>query len=253
LRKVGISPIQKKIVFSLLFWSLGLISGPRIADRDPQGRVERLSQALETQEKYRYFLAEDFEGERPWTIYRSDSFLNQVEFTAEVPKEQAFVADIQLSEKATGLRNQGLSSLMVHTYCENPKKDHWFLKPKEKITIPIGLPIQAILWVYSEGHHLNLSLHLTQKKSGDLRWDMGELNFLGWRRIEIPIHLETKNSRLMQTYSYPIQFLGFRIDSLPNHKKGPFHLYFDQLIFILDTTTFQYYGAEIQDTWGNSF
>jgi len=232
------------------FLSFQLWGAPRPVDRDELGRVERLAATLRADDRFRLFLAEDFEGKRPWVVGRSDSFLNQLELTAKTPGGEAFQKELALGPEFLQREAQGLTSLMFHTFSENPKLEHWKLSPKEPIVFPLGLPVAASLWVHSEGHHLRLKLILGQKKSQDLYWDMGELNFFGWRRIDLPIMLSQNNARLIQSFSLPIFFRSLRIDALPQQKKGAFVLYFDQLSFLIDRSTFHYSGSEIQDTWG---
>ena len=116
--------------------------------------------------------------------------------------------------------------------------------------LPVGLPIQAIIWVFSEGHHITLDLLVSQKKSKDIHLPLGLLNFFGWRRLEVPINLPHLNAKLIQSLSIPISVKGFHLATRPTQKKGAFHLYFDNLTFLLDTSTFTYPGADIQDNWG---
>ncbi|TGN20128.1 flagellar filament outer layer protein FlaA [Leptospira idonii] len=246
-------PVKKILtifLFSLSF-CLDLTGAPRPWDRDEEGRVERLSQALQNEKNYVLFLAEDFEGERPWGFYRSDSFLNQTEFTAVLPDSSAFPKEKEVLKTSGYPEIQTQSSFLIQTYIENPRRDHWDIRPIEPLLLPLGLPVQAIVWVYSEGHHLNLELVVTQKKSKEIILPLGVLNFFGWRRLEVPINLPKENARLIQSFSLPVSVKSFRLSSLPTQKRGAFHLYFDNLCFLVDTSTFVYPGAEIQDTWGN--
>lgn len=245
--------IKKVNIFFLLliFFCLDLSGAPRPWDRDEEGRVLRLQKALENEKNYVLFLAEDFEGERPWSIYRSDSFLNHTEFSANLPDSSAFPQEKEIL-KNNGYPNvQTQNSFLVHSYVENPKRDHWTIRPEEQLLLPLGLPIQAIIWVYSEGHHMALDLVVTQKKSKEIYLPLGILNFFGWRRLEVPINLPKENARLIQSFSLPMSVKAFRLTSQPTQKTGAFHLYFDQLCFLMDKSTFVYPGSEVQDTWGN--
>jgi hypothetical protein len=209
-----------------------------------------LEKALQNEKNYVLFLAEDFEGGRPWNFYRSDSFLNHTQFTANLPDSSAFPVEKELYRNQGYPNIQTQNSFLIQTFVENPKTDHWDLRPGEPLLLPLGLPIQAIIWVYSEGHHIALDLLVSQKKSKDVRLPLGVLNFFGWRRLEVPINLPNENARLIQSFSLPISVKGFRLATQPTQRKGAFHLYFDNLTFLLDTSTFIYHGSEVQDTWG---
>ncbi|MCW7492925.1 flagellar filament outer layer protein FlaA [Leptospira sp. 2 VSF19] len=243
----------KKITFSLGLFLMfsGLLSLPRPYDPDESGRVQILKSALSIDTSYLLYLVEDFEGERPWDFYRVDSFLAVTQFAASVPKSEAFLQETTLLKETGYPKLQNQTSFLLQSYVENPRLDHWEVRPKEPILLPLGMPIQGILWVYSEGHHINLSLGLSQKKSKDLYFDLGTLNFVGWRRLEFSISLPKENTRLIQSMSFPISFASFRLKSLSSQKKGEFHLYFDNLSFVIDKRTFIYPGSEVNDTWGN--
>ncbi len=245
--------LQKKswVLFFILFhFFLDLQSAPRPWDQDEEGRVQRLEKALQNEKNYVLFLAEDFEGGRPWEFYRSDSFLNHTEFTANLPDSSAFPIEKEMFQRLGYPNLQNQTSFLLQTFVENPKIEHWDLRPSEPLLLPLGLPIQAIVWVYSEGHHITLDLVISQKKSKDVRLPLGVLNFFGWRRLEVPINLPNENARLIQSFSLPVSVKGFRLATQPTQKKGAFHLYFDNLTFLLDTSTFIYHGSEVQDTWG---
>ncbi|MCW7464179.1 flagellar assembly protein FlaA [Leptospira levettii] len=243
----------KKFTFFLgfLLSFASLLSLPRPHDPDELGRVQILKSALAMDTHYLLYLVEDFEGERPWDFYRVDSFLAETQFAASVSKSDAFLEESKLLKESGYPNLQNQTSFLVQSYVENPRLDHWEIRPKEPVLLPLGMPIQGILWVYSEGHHINLSMGLSQKKSKDLYFDLGTLNFVGWRRLEFKITLPKENTRLIQSMSFPISFASFRLKSLASQKKGEFHLYFDNLCFVIDKRTFSYPGAEVNDTWGN--
>jgi len=246
------SPRKKSLLLFLILGQivLDLNSAPRPWDRDEEGRVERLEKALQTEKNYVLYLAEDFEGERPWSFYRSDSFLTHTQFSGNLPDSSAFPKETEVYRNNGYPNIQAQNSFLIQTFVENPKTDHWDIRPKEQLLLPLGLPIQAIVWVYSEGHHMTLELIVTQKKSKDVILPLGVLNYLGWRRLEVPINLPKENARLIQSFSLPMSVKGFRLHTQPTQKKGAFHLSFDNLTFLLDTSTFIYHGSEVQDTWG---
>ncbi|TGL58243.1 flagellar assembly protein FlaA [Leptospira ognonensis] len=238
------------VFFAMMHFLLDLEGAPRPWDRDEEGRVARLEKTLQNEKNYVLFLAEDFEGGRPWEFYRSDSFLNYTEYSGNLPDSSAFPLEKEMYRNQGYPNIQTQTSFLLQTYVENPKTDHWDLRPGEPLLLPLGLPIQAFLWVYSEGHHIALDLIVSQKKSKDVKLPLGVLNFFGWRRLEVPINLPKENARLIQSSFLPVSVKGFRIATQPTQKKGAFHLYFDNLTFLLDTSTFTYSGSEIQDTWG---
>lgn len=246
--------LGKKITISVVLF-LGflqtLYSLPRPWDPDELGQVQILESALRIDPNYVLFLAEDFEGERPWNFYRGDSFLLQTGFIGKIPKSDAFASEeaLLLSKGYPNFQNQ--TSFMLQSYVENPRLDHWEVRPIEPVLLPLGSPIQGIIWVYSEGHHINLSSCFSQKKSKDLCFDLGTLNFVGWRRIKFQIQLPKANTRLIESQVLPISLKSIQLKSLPSQKKGAFHLYFDNLSFVIDKRTFIYPGAEVSDTWGN--
>lgn len=248
--KVQTKKITIAVLFSLVL-AEALLTLPKPHDPDELGQVQILESALEIDPNYVLYLAEDFEGERPWHFYRGDSFLLETKFTGKIPKSEAFAKENLLLEKKDYPNLQNQTSFLIQSYVENPRLDHWEIRPIEPVLLPLGSPIKGIFWVYSEGHHINMSICFTQKKSKDLCFDLGTLNFVGWRRISFPIQLPRANTRLMESLVLPLSLKSIQLKSLVSQKKGEFHLYFDNLSFVIDKRTFIYPGAEISDTWGN--
>lgn len=244
---------KKKIIsYGLIpFFCASLWGLPKPWDPDEAGRVQILSQALRIDEKLQLFLAEDFEGNRPWAFYRPDSFLSYTEFTAQIPNQMAFGEESLLFQNVPAEKKQNYTSFLIQSYVENPRLDHWELRPKEIIPLPLGVPTQGFIWVFSEGHHIQLSVAFTQKKSKPIYFDLGTLNFYGWRRLEFTIQMPRENLRLIQSMFFPIALHSLRLKSLPTQNKGEFHLYFDNLSFVIDKRSFLYPGSEVQDTWGS--
>jgi len=236
-------------IFLILASHFSLWGAPWERDRDELGRVKILAKVLEEINTYRFFLLEDFESETPWGIYRGDSFLNETSFVAKTPKGEAWDRE---GEILAFLRQKssGNYSFSVHSYVEIPGKEKIEIRPKEPIYIPLGIPIRLFYWAYAENLPMSLTLILSQEKSKDLHIPIGNLQFEGWRRVEIPLSIPPRNIRLIQSLQIPLRIRGIRVQSSPKQNKGGYFFYLDRISILLDTSSTLYPGSEVLDNWG---
>jgi len=220
----------------------------KVKESDLVGKIQILGEILKNKDVYEIFLADDFEGSRPWKIYRGISFLNKTEFTAKTPDSEAFSLEHKIY---SGLyKNENRNSLLLHSYFENPGKQNLDLRPQERIRLPPGVPIRFFIWVFSNDYNMNLKLVISQEKSKDLYFDIGNLKFEGWRRLEAKINIPPRNIKLHLSLQVPLEVKGLRIEPSPFQKKGIFFVYFDQMGFLLEKRKSIYPGSEVKDNWG---
>lgn len=227
-----------------------MFSAPWTPTQDDLGRVRILEKAIQERENYTLTYVEPFDSERPWHIYRGDSFLNHTSFIAKTPSGEAW--DLECSVLKNFSNFSGKYSFMVHSFVEIPGKDKIEIQPKEPIFLPIsGIPIRLVFWAYSENLPMSLTLILSQEKSKNLYISIGNLNWEGWRRVEVPLSIPYTNVRLIQSRQIPLRIHGIRIQSSPKQEKGPFFFYLDQMYMVLDTSRSFYPGSDVLDNWGN--
>ncbi|MBE7410772.1 MAG: flagellar assembly protein FlaA [Leptospiraceae bacterium] len=232
---------------NLLLNTFSLPAPARQKEKDLNGNIKILEETIKNKETYEIFLADDFEGSRPWQIYRGISFLNKTEFISKVPDLEAFLLEQKIYSKI--YKNNVRNSLMIHSFLENPGKQNLDIRPQETIRLPPGVPIRFFLWVFSNDYNMSLKLIISQKKSKDLYYDIGSLKYEGWRRLETAIDIPPKNIKLHLSLQVPLEIKGLRIEPSPFQKRGVFYIYVDQMGFLLEKQKTIYPGSEVKDNW----
>lgn len=243
------NPIPKALL--AFFLVLSLYPAPLQREEDESNRVRLLGNVLQERKEYELYLVESFERQRPWEIYRGVSFLNETSFVAKVPESAAFGMESELYRPKFHQTNR--SSLMIHTYFENPKTGFLEIRPQEKIWLPIGIPARVFIWVFSNGYDAEMELVLHQRKSKEISFPLGRLDFHGWKRMEIRTRIPARNIRMNQSMQFPFQVFALRIRTSPFQKKGEFFIYLDQFGILFDKQMSRYPGSEIKDNWGTDF
>ncbi len=239
------------ILFALCFLEsaqIELSSSPVKRDEDEMSRVLILEKILSDWKQYNLFLVDSFEGSRPWEIYRSVSFLNEIRFNSQIPENSAFSKEREFYPTLSTTNDY--RSMMVQTFFENPKHSHLEIRPKEKIRLPIGIPTRIFFWMYASSQNAKLELVLHQYKSKEIVIDLVDLSFEGWKRIEKKLEIPAKNIRLNRNLHYPFEVAEIRLIPGPFQKKGEFVFYLDRMGILIDTRDESYPGAEIKDNWG---
>lgn len=234
---------------SFILLSLEVSSAPRVREDDIIGRIQILEKAIAAHPSFLLQEIDSFEGEIPWKIFRGDSFLNSTEFVAETPKlQKGFSEEWDYYSKTFSLSNR--TSLMIHSHFEGGPPFQAEIKPHSKILIRRGRPMRIFFWVYSQNINMSLRLVLSQRGNVDQRIDLGELNFLGWKRIEKQIVLNDRTFKILESKQTPISVKALELKGGPYLKPGAFFLYIDQMFVLLETSVLNYSGSEISDTWG---
>ncbi|TGL61672.1 flagellar filament outer layer protein FlaA [Leptospira sarikeiensis] len=218
-------------------------------DEDEANKVLQLEKVLLDWKHYNLFLVDSFEGERPWEIYRGISFLNRIDYVSQVPNSPAFLKERELYKASP---TEEYRSMMIQTFFENPKHEHLEIRPKEPISLPIGIPTRVFFWAYSLNHNVVLELVFHQKKSKEIVLELGDLKFDGWKRVEAQISVPAKNIRLNQSLRFPLELVSIRIKPNPFQPKGEFYFYMDRLGILIDSREESYPGAEVKDNWGTA-
>ncbi|EPG75867.1 flagellar filament outer layer protein Flaa domain protein [Leptospira fainei serovar Hurstbridge str. BUT 6] len=222
---------------------------PITRDQDEASRVLQLEKVLGDWKHYNLFLVDAFEGSRPWEIYRGISFINRIEFTSQIPSSAAFLKEKELYKEAP---SEEYRSMMIHSFFENPKEEHLEIRPKEPIRLPIGIPIRIFFWAYSSNHNASIEIVFRQRKSKEVRLEIGDLKFEGWKRIETKLSVPGRNIRLNQSLRFPLEVSAIRIKPSPFQPKGEFVFYLDRFGILIDNRDEIYPGAEIKDNWGTA-
>lgn len=105
------------ILFALCFLEsaqIELSSSPVKRDEDEMSRVLILEKILSDWKQYNLFLVDSFEGSRPWEIYRSVSFLNEIRFNSQIPENSAFSKEREFYPTLSTTNDY--RSMMVQTF-----------------------------------------------------------------------------------------------------------------------------------------
>ena len=232
--------IFKKFSFFFFFFPFVLFSNEDVYLKD----ISKTTQVLENSKNYELFLVENFLGFDYWQILSSSSFLNRLKVVDKFPDLNSYTEE----SKSFKISNSK-KSLMLHTFLENPTRNAFFIKPRTKIRFNLGLPVQVILWVYSNNYNTSMKLILTQEKHPDMKVELGDLNFKGWKRIQKPVVISKRNYKSNLMRKNPIYLDRLYFHPKHNQKKGDFFIYITRIKFILDKTRMRQVNIEIRDEW----
>ncbi len=121
---------------------------------------------------------------------------------------------------------------------------------RRSIFVP-GIVKRVSLWVLGRSKRHQLWV-VFRGMDGDIkRLSLGNLNFRGWKKLEVSIPLDIKQESVTGGFYSGFYLLGFEIDTYFEDTVGSFYAYFDDLRIIRDAILDLVYSAEdeISDSW----
>ncbi|RME88000.1 MAG: hypothetical protein D6767_10930 [Candidatus Hydrogenedentota bacterium] len=189
------------------------------------------------------------------TIQKNPEFPRSDQNKKQMFLKQAYMLDKQYIQKSALLFSREKmnfsKSLEARLFFFRPGQEKAILRPREgRYGIYLqGRPLAIALWINSSRckHSLVAIFQDSYGRMGEL--SLGNLDFYGWNRIEVPIpprfqKRDPKNKKL-----YGIYFKEFQIISSPKAEPGLCRLTLWGTMFLLDKTQMSYSGSEIPDNW----
>ena len=213
------------------------------------------------------YLLEDFESNLPWEIRprRANSYLHRFVFRNPIIRsknsledkniQKAYLSDLEkLGESADIHRRSKIpkqnNSYELRCNFESPGKDFVVFYPSPlstRIWNVQGMPRIFALWVKGSRKKHKLYALFSSHDNKSLPVYMGDLNFVGWQRLEqvIPSYLVKRNP--YKGDRYEITFRGLKIQSHRTESQGVFIIAFDLLMLFVDHTPNEYPGHQMKD------
>lgn len=201
---------------------------------------------LENNQTHTLHLLEKFDGETPYLLKKSDSYLQDLFRVSKIPSTEEFLQEREEFKKIFGDYED--FSMEIHTYIEIPDREKIRIVPKVHKYLPYGIPTRLFLWVYSKNYLGKLSVNLSHPIYGKQKIELGDLGFFGWKKIEakVPI-LKTPRLNILRKNLFELEEII--IEFSKKQPKAVVHLYLNHLLVLIEKPTPNYPGIEIEDGW----
>ena len=107
------------------------------------------------------------------------------------------------------------------------------MNPPRPIKVP-GITKALSVWVCGRSFQHRLYAHVIDYEGNEMILDMGMLDFVGWKRVAIPIPATIKQHNYHDTEWRGLSFSGFSVATDPADTYGVYYLYFDELRAVTD-------------------
>jgi hypothetical protein len=207
-------------------------------------KVETLKAFLENPSNFFLHKLDDFDGSIPWKFWRSTSYIQNLSFSPILPDSEAF--SLETKSFPETFSTTDISSLMIHTHLEIPEREKIILTPQVKIILPQGIPVRSFIWIKSFNYKCEL---LANFKYSSKEWTipLGNLDFVGWRRLEKPLRFFQEYPKLQTQKTFELK--SIQVHCGKSQPKGMITLYIDRLSALMENSSPNYPGSEIQDGW----
>jgi hypothetical protein len=103
------------------------------------------------------------------------------------------------------------------------------MSPPHPIKIP-GITKAISMWVCGRSFRHNLYLHVLDYEGNPMILDMGKLDFVGWKKLNVVIPSSIKQYNYHNTEWRGISFNGMSIETDPGEAYGVYYVYFDEIV-----------------------
>lgn len=126
---------------------------------------------------------------------------------------------------------------------------HFRIRPPKPIKVP-GITKAITMWVCGRSFKHRLYMHVLDYKGMEMILDMGLLDFVGWKKIAIPVPISVEQDNYHNTEWRGISFAGMSVACDPGEAYGVYYVYFDELRAITDIYNEEYRDEDdMQDGW----
>jgi hypothetical protein len=127
--------------------------------------------------------------------------------------------------------------------------NHFTVRPARPIKIP-GITKALSVWVCGRSFKHRLYVHVLDYKGSPMMLDMGPLDFVGWKKVAIPIPATIEQDNYHNTEWRGISLMGMSIQCDPEEAYGVYYVYFDEMRAISDIYSEEYMDEDdMQDGW----
>jgi hypothetical protein len=123
------------------------------------------------------------------------------------------------------------------------------MAPSKPIKVP-GITKALTMWVCGRSFQHRLYAHLLDYQGNEMILDMGLLDFVGWKKLSIPVPTNIKQHNYHDSDWRGISFVGMSIMTDPEESWGVYYVYFDELRAISDIYTEEHRDEDdMEDGW----
>ncbi|KPJ84667.1 MAG: hypothetical protein AMS17_15910 [Spirochaetes bacterium DG_61] len=146
-----------------------------------------------------------------------------------------------------GTENENVLGVKV-AYTQRGYK-YFRMGPPRPIKIP-GITKALSTWVCGRSFQHRLYAHVLDYEGNEMILDMGLLDFVGWKKVNIIIPSSVKQHNYHDTDWRGISFTGFSIATDPSESYGVYYVYFDELRAITDIYSEEFRDEDdMEDGW----
>jgi hypothetical protein len=123
------------------------------------------------------------------------------------------------------------------------------IAPPRPIKIP-GITKALSMWVCGRSFQHRLYAHVLDYEGNEMILDMGLLDFVGWKKVNIPIPASIKQHNYHDTNWRGISFAGMSVETDPADSYGVYYVYFDELRAVTDIYSEEHRDQDdMEDGW----
>lgn len=230
-------------------------------DNQPASAKEKKAtiwNGLAPSERYHMAVIDDFEERVPWSTLAdlpAGSLIRMVKGSPadgapDVYPRNLYEQDVKTANESAKIRK--IPPVGEAKYCQeiqlmihSPGYDALLIRPPDFKSAPAkGMPIAVSLWVYGYGKRHVLYAMIRNTAGVEMPLRMGELNFRGWRRLEVPLKHWMLKKKPFEPWSYSLA--GLKLVSHPKEKPGLYLLRIDLVQVLVDYGE-SYPGSQIED------
>jgi hypothetical protein len=123
------------------------------------------------------------------------------------------------------------------------------VRPPRPIKIP-GITKALSMWVCGRSFQHRLYAHVLDYEGNEMILNMGLLDFVGWKKIDIVVPSSIKQYNYHDTDWRGLSFAGFSVVTDPGESYGVYYVYFDELRAITDIYSEEHRDEDdMEDGW----
>jgi hypothetical protein len=119
-------------------------------------------------------------------------------------------------------------------------------------TTPFEIPLPGRInyldmWVWGSNLQFYVEVFLRDYQGVVHTLKLGDISFTGWKNLRVSIPSNIRQSKRILPHYAGLQFVKFRVWTLPNENVSDFYVYFDQFRIVTDTFESFFDGDELAD------